>query len=911
MKWPSVLARIRKGGIASVLLILFAVLVLLMYGVFLPDQIMFSNDGPLGRLMSECHRLPGRFFGCWADLNNVGFNSGAASPGISFGLQWLLGPMLFSKFYAMISLLILGLGAWCFFRQSRLSPAACILGSLAAILNSTLFSLACWGLGAQVIAAGMFFFALAALLNTTIRPQWLLVVLAGFAVGMEVTEGADVGAIFSLLVAAFAMYQACIAEGPLVKNVAVGAGRLILVVLCAAFLAVQTIHGLVSTSIEGVAGTQQDVQTKEARWGWATQWSLPKKEALGIIVPGLFGYRLNTPSGGEYWGITGQDPAWAKYIQGGQQGTPPTGFFRYTGGGNYIGLLVALVAIWAAIQSFRSRSAIFSLYQKKWIWFWSAIVVVSLLLAFGRYAPFYRWLYALPYFSTIRNPTKFLYLFSFGFVTLFAFGVDGLWRYMMPAGAAANAYWGGLTNWWRKAGRFEKNWFWGCGLVWVAGLAAWYIYAQHRPQLVQYLQSAHLDQPAAATADFSIGQPIWFAVFFFLAAALMVLIFSGAFAGKRAATGILLLGALLVADLGLADRPWVIYWNYPFKYASNPVIELLRDKPYESRAVIVPIAWPERMNIFKMLYKTEWMEQQFPYNNIQTFDVVEMPRVPEDFAAFQKALNKETGPASLFRYARAYQLTNTRYILGPANFGDFWNSHVPQMPLQPLLRFNTTPKPGILLATNIDQITAIADPLGIYAVFQLPAALPRAKLYTHWQVDSNEPDVLNQMFSTNFDPAQSVLVSSDLPDNSATNAPNPSDDSVQYVSYASKDILLKADAPAPSVLLLNDHYHPDWKVFVDGAPQKLLHCNFLMRGVYLLAGAHTVEFKFQPATGLFYVSLIAVVAALGGVGVLIALVIKLAPVFASAPSPIIPAFAPQTGQTKSNKSGSRKKSQRK
>ena len=861
--------------------------------------------------MAECHRLPSRFFGCWADLNNVGFDSGAASPGISLGLQWLLGPVLFSKFYAMISLLILGLGAWCFFRQSRLAPAACILGSLAAILNSTLFSLACWGLGSQVIAAGMFFFALAALSNTTIRPRWLLVVLAGFAVGMDVTEAADVGAIFSMLVAAFAIYQACIAEGPLIRNVAIGAGRLMLVVLCAAFLAIQTIHGLTSTYIEGVAGTQQDVQTREAHWGWATQWSLPKKEVLGIIVPGLFGYRLNTPSGGEYWGTTGQDPAWEKYLEGGQQGTPPTGFYRYTGGGNYIGVLVALVAIWTALQSFRPRSVVFSLYQRKWIWFWTVIAVVSLLLSFGKYAPFYRWLYALPYFSTIRNPTKFLYLFSFGFVVLFAFGVDGLWRYITPAGTGANSYWVGLQNWWRKAGRFEKNWVRGCGLVWVAGMAAWYAYARHRPELVQYLQSAHLDQPAAVTADFSIAQPIWFAVFFFLAAAVMALIFSGAFTGKRAATAILLLGTLLVADLGLADRPWISFWNYPFKYASNPVIDLLRDKPYESRAVIVPISWPQRMMIFKMLYKTEWMEQQFPYNNIQTFDVVEMPRVPEDFAAFQKALNKETGPTSLFRYARAYQLTNTRYILGPANFGDFWNGHVPQMPLQPLLRFNTTTKPGILVATNIDQLTVAADPLGTYAVFQLPAALPRAKLYTHWQLDTNESDVLNQMFSTNFDPAQSVLVSSDIPSGSATNAPYPSDDSVQYVSYASKDIVLKADAPAPSVLLLNDHYHPDWKVLVDGAPQKLLHCNFLMRGVYLLPGAHTIEFKFQPANGLLYVSLTAAVVALAGVGVLIALVIKSAPVPAPAPSPIVPTLVSQPAQTKPNKSGSRKKSQRK
>jgi hypothetical protein len=39
-----------------------------------------------------------------------------------------------------------------------------------------------------------------------------------------------------------------------------------------------------------------------------------------------------------------------------------------------------------------------------------------------------------------------------------------------------------------------------------------------------------------------------------------------------------------------------------------------------------------------------------------------------------------------------------------------------------------------------------------------------------------------------------------------------------------------------------------------------------MRGVYLLPGLHTVEFKFQPPIGLLYVSLIAVIAALLALG---------------------------------------------
>ena len=205
-------------------LLLFAVLSVLLCGDYLPGNILFSNDGPLGRLMAQCHRLPDRFTGCWEDLNLLGFRDWGTAPSISYGLLYLLKPVLFSKLYAPVGLLILGLGAWCFFRQSGLTPAACLLGGLAAALNSSFFSAACWGVASHAIAVGMIFFALAALADTSSPRRWLRVVLAGLAVGMGVTEGADIGALFSLYVAAFVIYQAWMAEGPRVKNLAVGRG---------------------------------------------------------------------------------------------------------------------------------------------------------------------------------------------------------------------------------------------------------------------------------------------------------------------------------------------------------------------------------------------------------------------------------------------------------------------------------------------------------------------------------------------------------------------------------------------------------------------------------------------------------------------------------------------------------------
>jgi hypothetical protein len=51
---------------------------------------------------------------------------------------------------------------------------------------------------------------------------------------------------------------------------------------------------------------------------------------------------------------------------------------------------------------------------------------------------------------------------------------------------------------------------------------------------------------------------------------------------------------------------------------------------------------------------------------------------------------------------------------------------------------------------------------------------------------------------------------------------------------------------------------------VDGKPAELLRCNFIMRGVFLPPGAHTVEFQFSLPNKPLFVTLAAV-----GVGILL------------------------------------------
>jgi hypothetical protein len=391
---------------------------------------------------------------------------------------------------------------------------------------------------------------------------------------------------------------------------------------------------------------------------------------------------------------------------------------------------------------------------------------------------------------------------------------------------------------------------------------------------------------AGDIAAFSIAQVGWFILLFAVAAGLFTLVRAGIFSGKRARLGGILLGLFLVIDLVRADLPYVIHWNYLQKYevgSLNPVESFLKDKPYEHRVAYGlprPMATPPQFELFSELYGLEWTQHHFPYYNIQSLDIVQMSRMPADLAAFNGAFQigiKQDAsgqwmiaPETFPRVTRLWELTNTRYLLGPASLLDLFDGQFDpgQHRFRILQRFDVSPKPGITQATSLEEMTAVPDDNGDNALFEFTGALPRAKLYSSWQVSTNDTANLKTLADANFDPAKTVLISTpqkDLPDV----ATNENSGTVDFKSYKPADIVLDEKSDTASVLLLNDRFDPNWRVNVDGKPAELLRCNYIMRGVYLTPGNHTVEFEFSLPNKPLYVTLAAIATGICLLGLLI------------------------------------------
>ena len=102
-----------RPAFLALLASLAAVLALLFAKSFLPEYIVFANDGPLGANSAASGRMPEAMFGVWLDLNWVGNEGVASAPNLSNLLTGLLGPVGLAKVIVPLSLLLLLSGCCC------------------------------------------------------------------------------------------------------------------------------------------------------------------------------------------------------------------------------------------------------------------------------------------------------------------------------------------------------------------------------------------------------------------------------------------------------------------------------------------------------------------------------------------------------------------------------------------------------------------------------------------------------------------------------------------------------------------------------------------------------------------------------------------------------------------------------
>ncbi|MEN9934484.1 MAG: hypothetical protein RLZZ387_1063 [Chloroflexota bacterium] len=127
-------------------------------------------------------------------------------------------------------------------------------------------------------------------------------------------------------------------------------------------------------------------------------------------------------------------------------------------------------------------------------------------------------------------------------------------------------------------------------------------------------------------------------------------------------------------------------------------------------------------------------------------------------------------------------------------------------------------------------------------IYRNPQALPRAWLVHRAETIPDDEAQLDRMARADFDPAVLAVVDRATPALEPAQGPEPTPE----VAYANNAVTVRAAPSAPALLVLADTYYDGWEVRVDGVPAPLYRVNYTLRGVWLPAGEHVVEFVYRP-----------------------------------------------------------------
>jgi len=141
------------------------------------------------------------------------------------------------------------------------------------------------------------------------------------------------------------------------------------------------------------------------------------------------------------------------------------------------------------------------------------------------------------------------------------------------------------------------------------------------------------------------------------------------------------------------------------------------------------------------------------------------------------------------------------------------------------------------------QFPGLVDlsPAGKDHVYLNTSVLPRA--YFVNRVEVQKPiDILHKVRDNQFDPRDLAFSDKELkvdkPDTTA---------SVEIAAYNYDSVRITAKATGNNLLFLGDTYYPHgWKAYIDGKETEIYRINYGFRGVIVPQGVHTVEFIYAP-----------------------------------------------------------------
>jgi hypothetical protein len=457
---------------------------------------------------------------------------------------------------------------------------------------------------------------------------------------------------------------------------------------------------------------------------------------------------------------------------------------------------------------------------------WLGIVFIfSLLLALGRNTPFYRLIFEIiPGVKTIRYPVKFFFLTNLMLCLATALGWDALVaRFQRDPQKKLS----GL----KKVSLSLAFFFM---LVLLAQ-------ALFRKPILGYLNQFYPVNPAHPwemnlhnLERFSFFGILIFLFFVFLADLKL-----------SVRKGGIILAAILLADLFLANWGYYRWVETKSFYATSPNLDVVLSDPEKGRIypdpsivkskVARPVDLPEMVRV--ILKEAFYFDYPSIFRIFNTWGFGILTYQP--YQDLLDILAKKSNPG----FIDLLRIMNVKYLL--------WHEPLENSALK-LIREGETyvflDEPDPAKSRTITSFKPF-----VARLYQNQAVLPRAFLVPRFWVTKNRAERLKIMKEKKYDPAQTVLLEEAPSPPRPYPGPLPMAEGVRVVNFKMDRVDLEASCTGPRLLFLSETYHPGWKAWVDGREEKVFRANHTFRAVALGPGKHSITFRFQPDS--FYIGL--------------------------------------------------------
>jgi hypothetical protein len=762
-------------GAAAVL----AAILVVFHKPFFGGQTLFSPDGAPFFTRDYPDAMHRAFYGFWE--NQIAGNGRGAIP--SLPNRWLaavLPPMAYHLSSYLLSILLSGFAAVFYLRgRGARDPLVLAAAFLAMAFSGYTFTLISAGHRGNFDMTPWAILLFGCMDRAIQRGHWVWYAAAGACVAHGLAAQPDVMTLFLLAAAAYALWllATTLREGPRTPKTFLrlgGGGALAVAVVV--LLSLNTFSHVFLRVLPSRQSAQG--QTPQEKWVFATNWSLPPEEVLEFFIPGVYG-RETGDVASPYWGRVGQSLDWEKTKQG---------FPNYKQHTVYLGLIPLLFAFYALARGALRRRA--DVAPPGLLRFWAAVWLIALALALGRYAPFYRAFYSLPYMGSIRAPIKFVHLMELATVLLFGLGLAQFLRDLKERPTEA----------WRLVRNLSASL---AGILLLATL----IFASGRGLTWERMGLAGQAKVLQAQHQRAILHAL-----FLLAGVAVTARLAATKAGFRPfAAGVIL--PLLLFDVLMVCTPYVRVRDVSYIYQKNEVAAVLADQHPPAR-----IAWRlGPMNWYQPAYAT------FAHHALNFLE----PGNPAQIDDLYKDFFDASGQRG---YLRLLQLTATDHVIAGAAEA----RNLDALPVFSIADSFAFQAGGGLLRVAPERAQA--------HVLKHTAALPRALVQHRWR-ERDEAETLRTLFDPAWDPMSEALVPPGI--GSQTNGP-PAQSAVTIEKYLRNEVDLRTRLDRPGILMLQDKWDPNWTVRVNGQPATAFRVNHLMRGLKLESGEHHISMRYAP-----------------------------------------------------------------